>query len=71
MIRFLLSLMACGATAGAIYCAGDAGADRVEQALALKCARESIGTDSAIADCFARYSQPCPDDICPQMEGDK
>lgn len=71
MMRFLLTLAACTATAGGIYCAGDIGADRVEQALALKCARESIGTDSAIAECFARYSQPCPDDICPKTEGDK
>lgn len=53
----------------AIYNAGDAGADRVEQALALKCARASSGTDSAIADCYRKYSQPCPDDICPTTEG--
>lgn len=66
-----MALIILLAWASAIYYAGDAGADRVEQALALKCARASEGTDQAIADCFARYSQPCPDDICPQLEASK
>jgi hypothetical protein len=39
---------------------------RVAQMNALGCARQSAGTDLAIADCYTVRGLPCPDDICPR-----
>lgn len=63
MKRFLLIAAAIALWAAMLYAAGIAGANRVEQALALKCARASDGTDQAIADCFAQFNQPIPGDL--------
>ena len=56
MLTFILICLA------AIY-AGDAALDRVEQAQALQCARQSERTDSAIVDCYTSRGQPVPEDM--------
>jgi hypothetical protein len=48
---------------GGAYVAADHAEVRVREALALKCARESIGTDSAICDCYTSRDLPIPEDM--------
>jgi len=56
MLAFLL-ILAAGVWAGHI------GLDRVEHAQALHCARTSIGTDSAIVDCYTSRGLAIPEDM--------
>ena len=61
--QFMCYLAACLALAALMFLAGLHGAHRAETALAVQCARNSDGTDSAIAECFERYSLPIPEDL--------
>lgn len=47
----------------AAYAAGHVGLTRVEQSLALQCARASDGTDAAICDCYTHYGLEVPEDM--------
>ena len=49
--------------AGLATLAGDIALTRVETQLALQCARDGAGTDSAIVDCFTRYGLDAPGDL--------
>jgi hypothetical protein len=49
--------------AGAAVYAGHIAETRVREAQALQCARASDGTDSSIADCYARRDLTIPEDL--------
>ena len=56
LVMFLILVMAA-------YYADQATRPASPDARALACARASIGTDSAIADCYTRHGLPAPSDI--------
>jgi hypothetical protein len=58
MAVLLLALLA----AAGVY-AGHTAELRVREAQALQCARASDGTDSSIADCYARRDLTIPEDL--------
>jgi hypothetical protein len=62
MQNLLILLAMLGTTAGAVY-AGHAAELRQREALALQCARNSDGTDMAIAQCYIDRDLDLPEGI--------